>query len=51
MLKCLLLKYSKTVRVMGYDLLLIVSIESYSWRLRIHVTSRKLYHTKETLEY
>lgn len=36
---------------MGYDLLLIVSIESYSWRLPIHVTSRKLYHTKETMEH
>lgn len=50
-LKCLLLKDSKTVRVMGYDLLLIVSIESYSWRLPIHVTSRKLYHTKQTMEH
>lgn len=41
---------SKTVRVMGYDLLLIVSIESYPWRLPIHVTIVGIYRTKHIMQ-
>lgn len=36
---------------MEYNLLLLVSIESYSWRLPIHVTSRKLYRPKESKKH